>query len=191
MEKICPRCKYPQEGIYECEYCGLVFAQNNKTQITEKSSLPNIIFSLIAFIGFLGLVYFWYQYESAKKMAELEEIRKLKIGEQNKTEKQQQEKIISKQQNTEKDKKKAVIPAKKTQKTIPLATTSEQQNIETEKKKAVSPVNKTQKTTSSFISKVFCRRFNINTVLMGKELKFWLGTDLPNDTIVMAKGMVS
>jgi hypothetical protein len=185
MEKICPRCKYPQEGIYECEYCGLVFAQNNKTQITEKSSLPNIIFSLIAFIGFFGLVYFWYQYESAKKMAELEEIKKLKIGEQNKTEKQQQVKIISKQQNTEKDKKKAVMPAKKTQKTIPLATASEQQNIETEKKKAVSPVNNNQKTTSSVITKVFCSRFTVNTVLKGKKLEFWLDTDLPNDTIVM------
>ena len=185
MEKICPRCKYPQEGIHECEYCGLVFAHHKKAQITEKSSLPNIIFFLIVFIGFFGLVYFWYQHESAKKMAELEEIRKLKIGEQNKTEKQQQIKIVSKQQNTENDKKKAVIPAKKTQKTIPLGTTSEKQNIETEQKKAVSPVNNNQKTTSSVITKVFCSRFNVNTVLKGKKLEFWLDTDLPNDTIVM------
>jgi hypothetical protein len=173
----------------------LVFAQYNKTQITKKSnwqnaidkksSLLNIMISLIAFIGFFGVVYFWYQHESAKKMAELEETRKLKIGEQNKTEKQQRAKIISKQQNTEKDEKKAVIPAKKTQKTIPLATTSKQQNIKREKKKSVSPVNKTQKTASSVITKVFCSKFNVNTVLKGKELEFWLDTDLPNDTIVM------
>lgn len=178
MEKVCPRCKYPQEGIYECEYCGLVFAQYNKTQITKKSnwqnaidkksSILNIMVSLIAFIGFFGLVYFWYQHESAKNMAELEEIRKLKIGEQNKTEKQQQVKIISKQQNPEKDNKKAVIPAKKAQKTIPLATTSEQQNIETEKKKTVSPVNNNQKTASSAIIKVFCSRFNVNHRIKGK-----------------------
>jgi hypothetical protein len=25
MEKVCPRCKLPQEGINLCEYCGLVF----------------------------------------------------------------------------------------------------------------------------------------------------------------------
>jgi hypothetical protein len=173
----------------------LVFSQYNKTQITKKSnwqnaidkksSILNIMISLIAFIGFFGLVYFWYQHESAKKMAELEEIRKLKISEQKRKEKQQPAKIIREQQKTEINENKVVKPAKKAQETIPLATTSEQQYIETEKKKAVSPVNKTQKMTSSVISKVFCRRFNVNTVLKGKELKFWLGTDLPNDTIVM------
>ena len=109
MEKVCPRCKYPQEGIYKCEYCGLVFAQYNKTQITKgsnwknaidkKSSLLNIIISLIAFIGFFGLVYFWYQHESAKKMAELEEIRKPKISEQKRKEKQQPVQIRRKKQN--------------------------------------------------------------------------------------------
>jgi len=195
MRKVCPRCEYPQEGIYECEYCGLIFDQNNKTQIPKrsnwqnaidkKSSILNMMIFLIAFIGFFGLVYFWYQHESAKKMAELDEIRKPEIGEQNKTEKQQQVKIKSKQQNTEQNRKKVDIPAKKTQKTIPLATTSEQQKIETEKKKAVSPVNDDQKTTSSVISKVFCNRFNVNTVLKGKELEFWLDTDLPDNTIVM------
>jgi hypothetical protein len=25
MGKVCPRCKIPQEGINQCEYCGLVF----------------------------------------------------------------------------------------------------------------------------------------------------------------------
>lgn len=197
MKKVCPRCEYPQGGINECEYCGLVFAKNNKTQITKKSnwqnaidkksSILNIMISLIAFIGFFGLVYFWYQHESAKKMAELEEIRKLTISEQKRKEKQQPAKIIRKQQNTEKDKSKAVIPAKKTQKTIPLANTSEQRNIEREKKKSVSPVNKTQKTASSAITKVFCGRFNVSTVLKGKELEIWLDTDLPNDTIVMVR----
>jgi len=186
MKKVCPRCEYPQEGIYECEYCGLVFDQNNKTQISKKSnwqnaidkksSILNIMVFLVAFIGFFGLVYFWYQHESVKKMAELEEIRKPEIGKQNKT---------VQQQNTEENEKKADIPAKKTQRTIPLATTSEQQKIETEKKQAISAVNDNQKTTSSVISKIFCNRFNVNTVLKGKELQFWLGTDLPDNTIVM------
>lgn len=195
MEKVCPRCKHLQERTYECEYCGLVFAQYNKTEITKKSnwqnaidkksSILNFIISLIALIGFFGLVYFWYQHESAKKMAELAEIRKHKISEQKRKEKQQPDKIIREQQKTDKDEHKVVKPVKKTQETIPFATTNEQLNIETDKKKAVSPVNKTQKTTSSIISKVFCRRFDINTVLKGKELKFWLSTDLPNDTIVM------
>ena len=195
MEKVCPRCKYLQEGTHKCEYCGLVFAQYNKTQITKKSnwqnaidkksSILNIIISLIAFIGFFGLVYFWYQHESAKKMDELEEIRKHKISEQKRKEKQQPAKSIREQQKTDKDEHKVVKPAKKAQETTPLVTTNEQQNIVTDKKKAVSPANKTKKTTSTIVSTVFCRRFDINTVLKGKELKFWLGTDLPNDTIVM------
>jgi hypothetical protein len=25
MGKVCPRCKLPQEGINQCDYCGLVF----------------------------------------------------------------------------------------------------------------------------------------------------------------------
>jgi hypothetical protein len=197
MEKVCPRCKYPQEGINKCEYCGLVFAQYNKTQITKgsnwengidkKSSILNIMISLIAFIGFFGLVYFWYQHESAKKMAELEEIRKLKISEQKRKEKQQPAEFIRKQQNTDKDQNMAVIPAKKTHKTIPLANTSEQRNIEREKNKSVTPVNKIHKKASSAITKVFCGRFNINSVLKGKELQFWLDTDLPYDTIVMVR----
>ncbi len=197
MEKVCPRCKYPQEGIYKCEYCGLVFAQYNKTQITKrsnwqnaidkKSSTLNIMISLIALIGLFGLVYFWYQHESAKRMAELEEIRKLKISEQKRKEKQQL--IIERQQqNTEKEEEKerdAVLPVNKTLKKISSATTREQQNIEREKKKAVSPVNKIQKKTLSITTKVVCRKFDVNTVLKGKEIKFWLNTDLPNDTIVM------
>lgn len=195
MKKVCPRCEYPQEGINECEYCGLVFDQINKTQISKKSnwqnaidkksSILNIMVCSIVFIGFFGLVYFWYQHESVNKMAELEEIRKPGIGEQNKTEKQQQEKIESKQQNTEENNYKVDIPAKKTQQSTPLAATSEQQKIETEKKHAISAVNDNQKTTSSVISKIFCNRFNVNTVLKGKELQFWLGTDLPDNTIVM------
>ena len=195
MEKVCPRCKYLQEGTHECEYCGLVFAQYNKTQITKKSnwqnaidkrsSILNFIICLIALIGFFGLVYFWYQHESAKKMAELAEIRKHKISEQKRKEKKQPSKIIREQQKTDKNENKIVKPAKKNQETITLVTKSEQQNIETVKKKAVSPANNNQKTTSSVVSKVFCDRFSINTILKGKELKFWLGTDLPNDTIVM------
>lgn len=195
MGKICPRCKYPQEGIYECEYCGFVFDRKNKTQITNKSnrqnatdnksSMLNMMIFLIALIGFFGLVYFWYQHESAEKIAELEENRNPQIGERNKTEKQQQVKIKSKQQNTEENKKKVDMPAKKTQQSIPLATISEQQKIETEEKKAVSPVDDNQNTTSSVNSKVFCNKFNVNTILKGKELEFWLDTDLPDNTIVM------
>jgi hypothetical protein len=195
MGKVCPRCEYPQEGIYECEYCGLIFDQHNKTQISKrsnrqkaidkKSSILNMMIFLIAFIGFFGLVYFWYQHESAKKMAELEEIRKPEIGEQNRAEKPQEVKIESNRQNTEENEKKIDIPAKKTQQTTPLATTSDQQNNETEKKEAVSPVDDNQKTISSVNSKVFCNRFNINTILKGKELEFWLNTDLPDNTFVM------
>lgn len=195
MGKVCPRCKYPQEGIYECQYCGLIFDQNNKTQISKrsnrqnaidkKSSILNMVIFLIALIGFFGLVYFWYQHESAKKMAELEEIRKPEIGGQNKAEKPQHGIIKNKQQNTEENMKEVDIPAKKTQQPPPLTTTSEQQIAETEKKKAVSALNENQKTTSSIISKVFCNKFNVNTVLKGKELEFWLDTDLPDNTIVM------
>jgi hypothetical protein len=195
MEKACPRCKYPQEGIYECEYCGLVFNQNKKMRIIKKSNLQNtidkkpnilnIMIFFIALIGFFGLVYFWYQHESAKKMVELEEIRKPEIGEQNQTVNQQQVKIKSKQQITGENKKKVDTPAKETQKTISLATESEQQKIETGKKNTVSPANDNQKKTSSVISKVFCNKFNVNTILKGKELEFWLNSDLPDDTIVM------
>jgi hypothetical protein len=166
MKKVCPRCEYPQEGIYECEYCGLVFDQNNKTQIPKKSnrqnaidkksSILNMMIFLIAFIGFFGLVYFWYQHESAKNMAESEEIRKPEIAEQNRSEKPQQVKIESNQQNSG-----------------------------TEKKEAVSTVDDNQKTISSVNSKVFCNSFNINTILKGRELEFWLNTDLPDNTLVM------
>ena len=166
MGKVCPRCEYPQEGIYECEYCGLVFDQNNKTQIPKKSnrqnaidkksSILNMMIFLIAFIGFFGLVYFWYQHESAKNMAESEEIRKPEIAEQNRSEKPQQVKIESNQQNSG-----------------------------TEKKEAVSTVDDNQKTISSVNSKVFCNSFNINTILKGRELEFWLNTDLPDNTLVM------
>jgi hypothetical protein len=166
MKKVCPRCEYPQEGIYECEYCGLVFDQNNKTQIPKKSnrqnaidkksSILNMMIFFIAFIGFFGLVYFWYQHESAKNMAESEEIRKPEIAEQNRSEKPQQVKIESNRQNSE-----------------------------TEKKEAVSTVDDNQKTISSVNSKVFCNSFNINTILKGRELEFWLNTDLPDNTLVM------
>ena len=197
MEKVCPRCKYPQEGIDKCEYCGLVFAQYDKTQITKesnwknaidkKSSLLNIIISLIALIGFFGLVYFWYQHESAKKMAELEEIRKPKINEQKRKQKQQPAQIRMKQQNGEKDNKEAVIPTERTHKTIPLADTSENRNIESETKNSIPAANKTQKAVSPAITKVFCGRFKVNSVLKGKELQFWLDTDLPYDTIVIVR----
>jgi hypothetical protein len=30
MEKVCPRCKLPQDGINQCEYCGLVFKNYKK-----------------------------------------------------------------------------------------------------------------------------------------------------------------
>jgi len=195
MKKVCPRCEYPQEGIYECEYCGLVFDQHDKAQIPKKSnrqnaidkksSILNIMVFFIAVIGFFGLVYFWYQHESTKKMTESEEIRKPEIAKQNGAEKQQQVKIESKQQNTEENNEKIDIPAKKTQQSTPLATTSDQQNNETEKKEAVSPVDDNQKTISSVNSKVFCNRFNINTILKGKKLEFWLNTDLPDNTFVM------
>jgi len=185
MAKVCPRCKYPQEGIYECKYCGFVFDKKNKTQTTKKSSVLNMMIFLIALIGFFGLVYFWYQDESVKEMAELEENKKPEIGEQNKTEKQQQVKIKSSQQNTQENWKRVDIPAKKTQRTSPLATTSEQHKIETEEKKAVSPINDNPNRNSSVISKVFCNKFSINTMLKGKELEFWLDTDLPDNTIVM------
>ena len=196
MKKVCPRCEYPQEGIYECEYCGLVFDQNNKTQIPKKSnrqnaidkksSILNMMIFFIAFIGFFGLVYFWYQHESAKNMAESEEIRKPEIAEQNRSEKPQQVKIESKQQNTEENNKKVDIPAKKAQQAIPSATTTgNRQNSETEKKEAVSTVDDNQKTISSVNSKVFCNSFNINTILKGRELEFWLNTDLPDNTLVM------
>ena len=196
MKKVCPRCEYPQEGIYECEYCGLVFDQNNKTQIPKKSnrqnaidkksSILNITIFFIAFIGFFGLVYFWYQHESAKNMSESEEIRQPEIAEQNRSEKPQQVKIESKQQNTEENNKKVDIPAKKAQQAIPSATTTgNRQNSETEKKEAVSTVDDNQKTISSVNSKVFCNRFNINTILKGRELEFWLNTDLPDNTFVM------
>ena len=197
MKKVCPRCNYPQGGIYECEICGLVFAQYNHTQITKgsnwqnaldkKSGILNIMISLIALIGLFGLVYFWYQHESTKKMAELEETRKPKISEQKRKEKQQPAKIRRKQQNGEKDNKKVIIPTKRTHKTIPLADTSENRNIESETKNSIPPANKTQKAVSSAITKVFCGRFNVNSVLKGKELQFWLDTDLPHDTIVMVR----
>jgi RNA polymerase subunit RPABC4/transcription elongation factor Spt4 len=46
----CPRCKLPQKGIDECEYCGLVFKEKSKTKKTlqsknfKKDSLTNCRF---------------------------------------------------------------------------------------------------------------------------------------------------
>ena len=46
----CPRCKLPQKGIDECEYCGLVFKEKSKTKETfpsknlQKDSLTNCRF---------------------------------------------------------------------------------------------------------------------------------------------------
>jgi hypothetical protein len=152
MEKVCPRCKLPQEGVYECEYCGLVFAQYTKEakkkpereNIIEKKSIQKKwIYILLALVGFAGAVFFQYQRESAKTIAELEEKRKQKVIEQNR-----------KQQKSERN-------------------------------KSDSKANRTQKMTSSISPRVICNKFSVNTEINGKDIEFWLDTDLPNDTIVM------
>jgi hypothetical protein len=33
MVKVCPRCKLPQDGINQCEYCGLVFKDYKENSI--------------------------------------------------------------------------------------------------------------------------------------------------------------
>ena len=45
MEKVCPRCKLPQEGINVCKYCGLIFAKYKKLTFKEKLSQKNILTS--------------------------------------------------------------------------------------------------------------------------------------------------
>ena len=45
MEKVCPRCKLPQNGINECEYCGLIFAKYKKLTFKEKLSQKKILTS--------------------------------------------------------------------------------------------------------------------------------------------------
>ena len=45
MEKVCPRCKLPQNGINECEYCGLIFAKYKKLTLKEKLSQKQILTS--------------------------------------------------------------------------------------------------------------------------------------------------
>jgi hypothetical protein len=45
MEKVCPRCKLPQNGINECKYCGLIFAKYKKLTFKEKLSQKKILTS--------------------------------------------------------------------------------------------------------------------------------------------------
>ena len=45
MEKVCPRCKLPQNSINECKYCGLIFAKYKKLTFKEKLSQKNILTS--------------------------------------------------------------------------------------------------------------------------------------------------
>ena len=45
MEKVCPRCKLPQNGINECKYCGLNFAKYKKLKFKEKLSQKKILTS--------------------------------------------------------------------------------------------------------------------------------------------------
>jgi hypothetical protein len=45
MEKVCPRCKLPQNGINVCEYCGLIFAKYKKLTFKEKLSQKKILTS--------------------------------------------------------------------------------------------------------------------------------------------------
>ncbi len=63
MEKVCPRCKIPQNGIYECKYCGLKFNEyqkapsNHTEKIETKENVGKIkkgASSIIRIIG--GLV---------------------------------------------------------------------------------------------------------------------------------------
>jgi len=153
MEKVCPRCKLPQKGIYECEYCGLSFAQYKKPNIKEKfkwentpknnSKKRNQVVIVLAIVGFIGLVYFQYQRESAKTTAELADKNKQRV-----------------------------IKQKKEQQTP-------------EKKKSVSKRNRLAKKDPSGSKKVTCNKFNLHTDITGRNLKFWLTTDLPNDTTVM------
>ena len=48
MEKVCPRCKLPQEGINQCEYCGLVF-KNYKEEIPVSQDVYKKIITLPLF----------------------------------------------------------------------------------------------------------------------------------------------
>lgn len=224
MIKVCPRCRYPQNGVDECEYCGLVFDQSNRTKNPQKSFRQNTvdkqtgglnaILSLAAIAAFCGLVYFWYQHESAKKMAEIETKSKVKTIEQGKIDNPQPFKINKKQPNPEIVLKKSSVPIQKIQeavfvpntdepkttdkkqdqgiraakralKTPPWVITSEQQLIESKEETVASSEKKTEKKNPPVITKVFCSRFNVNTVLIGREIQFWLDTDLPGDTIVM------
>jgi hypothetical protein len=188
MTRVCPKCKYPQEGILECEYCGFKFDKPPKIQITEKSTQRNaaekvsellkIVVTLIAFIGFFAMVYFWYQYESEKKMVQLEESKKLEVSEK---------KSDKEQQDVENDGEKAVITKHKIQDIEPLTAKSKHQEIESEKTKPVSPTHKTENAVTPVITEVVCNRFHVNTLLKGKQLEFWLDTDLPNDTGVMIR----
>ena len=40
---ICPRCKLPQEGVFQCQYCGYVFSKNEKPFKTIRNKLDDII----------------------------------------------------------------------------------------------------------------------------------------------------
>ena len=46
MEKVCPRCKLPQKGIYVCEYCGLIFAKYKKPTFKENFAQKNTLASV-------------------------------------------------------------------------------------------------------------------------------------------------
>ena len=63
MGKVCPRCKLPQIGVYECEYCGLKFNEYQKApsspteKIETKENVGKIkkgVSSIIRIVG--GLV---------------------------------------------------------------------------------------------------------------------------------------
>jgi uncharacterized membrane protein YvbJ len=63
MEKVCPRCKLPQEGINECEYCGLVFREyknepNRKlVSATKKGAASILRIVLFIIVGFAALIF--------------------------------------------------------------------------------------------------------------------------------------
>jgi len=154
MEKVCPRCKLPQEGVQECEYCGLVFSQYKKSNKKEKLKWENTtknnskrnkkVVIVLSLIGFIGIVYFQYQRESAKSTLEL------------------------------KNKKKQLVI---------------KQKIEQKKPEKKKPLLKKARFTQKASSKpkiVICNNFNLNAEITGRNLKFWITTDLPDYTTVMA-----
>ena len=124
MKKKCPRCKLPASGNYECEHCGLNFAEykhgkfsknlNLKSIDEKKSNRQNTIIFLITICGIIGFSYVYCQHETEKKSIEIQKSRNEAAKKQKKElEKQRAKKQRDQRLKAKREQRKAALKAKR------------------------------------------------------------------------------